>query len=241
MLIATFIYEIWEWIKIENIEYNSHSLRQEFEEQFKAVCSKELKIFYKLIEVTGKINSFLSKISNNDVGSKEYYSRIINARIRDHMTSATLLIGKGYLVDGITLVRSSLEDLWLIQNIYYDKGYFEEWKSGADVSPAKLRSLKQISDRKQDNKKVYSALCDISHCNIRSLEHMSTFHPSIKNSNTEGIISIAKDFDLVILSFYGCYLQLLELFEDVYEKNDILAQIKEEFMSIVIPIITKVK
>jgi hypothetical protein len=224
-----------------NIEYNSGSLRQEFEEQFKDICRDELNIFYKLIEITGKVNCFLSKISNNNVGSKEYYSRIINARIRDHMTCATILIGKGYLVDGITLVRSSLEDLWLIQNIHYDNGYFEKWKDGADVYPSRLRSLKQISDRKADNENIYSALCDISHCNIRSLEHMSTLHPSIKNSSSEGIIRIAKDFDLVILSFYGCYLQLLELFEDLYEKDDILVQIREELKNIVVPIITKIK
>ncbi|WLF70964.1 hypothetical protein Q6375_08290 [Clostridium septicum] len=224
-----------------NIEYNSGSLRQEFEEQFKEVCSNELNIFYKLIEITGKVNCFLSKISNNDIDSKEYYSRIINARIRDHMTCATLLIGKGFLVDGITLVRSSLEDLWLIQNIYYDNSCFKKWKNGADISPSKLRSLKQISDRKKDNKNIYSALCDISHCNIRSLEHMSMLHPSIKNSNSEGIIRIAKDFDLVIVAFYGCYLQLLELFEDIYENNHILVQIKEELSNIVIPIIKKIK
>ncbi|MGL5085041.1 MAG: hypothetical protein ACRC68_04890 [Clostridium sp.] len=226
---------------MNNIEYDSGSLRQEFEEDFKKVCSNELNIFYSLIEITAKVNCFLSNISNNNVGSKEYYSRIINARIRDHMTCATLIIGKGYLVDGITLVRSSLEDLWLIQNIYYDNYCFKKWKGGADVSPSKLRSLKQISDRKVENKNIYSALCDISHCNIKSLEHMATLHPSIKNFNSEGIIQIAKDFDLVIMAFYGCYLQLLELFEERYDKNPILVEIKKDLDNIVIPIISKVK
>lgn len=225
---------------MKNLEYDSGSLRQEFEEEFKKLCDNELNIFYKLIDVTGKVNLFLADVSNNDIGSKEYYTRIINARIRDHMVCATLLIGKGFIVDGITLIRSTLEDLWLIQNIYYNTNYFERWKKGGDVKPAELRGLKQISDRKKENKELYNILCNISHCNIKSLEHMSIFHPSINNIDSEGVISIVKEFELMILSFYGCYLQLLELFENIYSDNDTLLLIRENLENINIHIVDNI-
>jgi hypothetical protein len=218
--------------------YSSKSLRSEVEEEFKELCHKELEDFYKLIKITGEINSFLIEINNN-IDSKEYYARIINARIRDHMICATLLIGKGYLVDGITLVRSSLEDLWVIQNIYYSKEYFEKWKKGGKVEPSKLRGIPELKDRKKDNENIYYNLCNISHCNIRSLEYMSSFHPSIVNENSEGILNVVKNFQILLFSFYGNYLQLIELFEVIYDKSskaDNLNSIKQDLFQLDSPL-----
>lgn len=213
---------------MDNLKYESGSIRLEIESKFSEMCKEDLKEFSKLIEITGMVNSFLADI-NNENDSLEYYTRLINARIRDHMISATILIGKGYTVDGITLVRSSLEDLWVIQNMYFKEGYLTYWKDGGEIKPGKLRNLKMIKDRKEDNENIYKELCNISHCNIKSIEHMARMHPSIKDGGVEGIARVVKDFHLLLVALYACYFQIVEVLENKYGKPNKLKPLKEKF------------
>ena len=173
-------------VGFEGIDYETSSLREEVEKQFKIVCKKELVELQKLIEISASVNSYLADIEESN-NSMEYYTRLINARIRDRFVAATLLIGKGFTVDGITLIRSALEDLWIIQNLYYKDDFMSEWENGKKVYPFELRNLKEIEDRKDINDTVYASLCDISHCRINSLDHMVRFHPSVKGGGNEGI------------------------------------------------------
>lgn len=221
---------------MENLRYESGSIREDIESKFSDICEEDLKEFAKLIEITGMVNSFLADLNNRN-DSLEYYTRLINARIRDHMISATILIGKGYTVDGVTLVRSSLEDLWVVQNMYFKNGYLTYWKNGGEIYPSELRNLEQIKDRKEDNKNIYKELCNISHCNVRSIEHMARMHPSIKNGGGEGIMRVVKDFHLLLIAFYICYFQIVEVFEKKYENQNKVKEIKERLIELEIPFI----
>lgn len=217
--------------------YETGSIRADIEEKFVAECQNDLNEFMKLFQLTAEVNKLLASIDDSN-DSIEYYTRLINFRIRDHMQCATMLMAKGYTVDAITLVRSALEDLWIIQNMYYKEGYLEYWKNGGYVSPSELRQLPKIQDRLDDNKNIYKGLCEISHCKVDSLEHMARMHPSIKGGGSEGITRLVKDYNLVILSFYNCYFQILEVLEDNYpNKNAEIAKIKELLNKVKLPIL----
>lgn len=219
---------------MEDIKYENGSIRQDIELKFADICKNDLDKLMKLIELTARVNSFLADIDDSNE-SLEYYVRLINARIRDHMISGTILIGKGYTVDGITLIRSSLEDLWLIQNMYFKEGYFESWKKGADIKPRELRGLEEIKDRKKENKNIYKLLCNVSHCNIASIEHMARMHPSIKDGGSEGIGRVVKDFNLLLIAFYGCYMQIIETFEKKYSNSSKIEEMKNILLQLEIP------
>lgn len=192
---------------MEDFKYDSSYINNDIEKSFAIVCKKELVQFNFLCEIVERMNEFLKNKSQDD-GSLEYYVRIINIRISDHITSATILMGKGFIVDAINLVRSSYEDLWLIQNMFFNEGYFEQWKNGQEVRPWRLRQLKEIEDIKEENEIIYKALCNISHCSVSSVDHMTEFGNKIE--------TIANDFKLLLMSYYSCCLQIIEAFEEYY-------------------------
>jgi hypothetical protein len=202
---------------MENFNYNSGYIRSDIEKAFTEVCKDDLLQFNLLCEIVERMNEFL-RINSMGEGSLEHYVRLINIRIGDHITSATILMGKGFVVDAINLVRSSYEDLWLIQNMFFNEGYFEEWKSGKEVRPWRLRQLKEIEDIKEENEIIYKALCNIAHCSVSSVDHMSEFGNKIE--------VIANDFKLLLMTYYSCCLQIIEAFEEYYGTDD------EEILSI---------
>ena len=193
------------------INYNSSYIRSNVERDFSMVCSDELDKFNTINEVINSLNNYLL-IKNPSKNSMEYYVRLIISRISEHMISATLLIGKGFIIDGINLVRSSYEDLWLVQNIFFKENYFEEWLNGQEVRPWRLRQLKELEEIKEENEIIYKALCNISHCSKDSVEHMA----SIRNS----FDAVINDFRLVVVSYYSFSLQILDAMENYYGDNE---------------------
>lgn len=209
---------------MEDFNYSSAFIKSDIERTFSSYCREDLIQFNYLSEIVERINEFL-KSKSKEEGSLEYYVRIINIRISDHITSATILIGKGFIVDSINLVRSSYEDLWLIQNMLFKEGYFEEWKNGQEVRPWRLRQLKEIEEIKEENEIIYKALCNISHCSVSSVDHMS--------ESGDKIETIANDFKLLLMSYYSCCLQIVEALEAYYgEEEEEIQKINNQLLEL---------
>lgn len=203
--------------------YNSSYIRSNVEKTFAILCNKELDKFNGINEIVLNIIQFL-KDMDTEKDSLEYYLSTIISRISDHMVSATLLIGKGFIIDGINLVRSSYEDLWLVQNIVYRENYFEEWKEGQEVRPWRLRQLKEIEEIKEENEIIYKSLCNISHCSVASVEHMSI----IKNS----MEAIVNDYRLVLISYYSFAIQIVEALEEYYGSCEEIKKFNEDALNL---------
>lgn len=208
---------------MKSLNYSSGFIRNQVEVEFSKICNNELEKFNELCLICDDINVFLDSFNNGD-RSLEHYIKLINTRICQHMVSATILIGKGFVIDGINLVRSSFEDQWLIQNMYFKEGYFNEWLEGQGVRPWRLRQLKEIEDIKEENEIIYKALCNISHCSVTSIEHMTSIDG--------GMDTIINDFRLVLISFYSYLVQMIEGFEDYYKASEYIDKINNKLLSL---------
>lgn len=208
---------------MKGFQYNSAYINSNVEKTFSVVCNKELEQFNKIYEIMEEINDYLES-KNDELNSLEYYIALINRRITDHMISATLLIGKGFIIDGLNLVRSSYEDLWLVQNMFFKEGYFEEWLNGQEVRPWRLRQLKEIEEIKEENEIIYKALCNISHCSLASVNHMRSINLSIN--------PVVNDYRLVVISYYSFAVQLGEALETYYGKDDRNSKINNTLLNL---------
>lgn len=206
-----------------SINYNSGLIRANVEKIFSEVCKNELNQFDSICRIVEKIIKYLLDKSQKEKTLEYYTSRIIG-RISDHMISATMLMGKGFMIDGINIVRSSYEDLWLVQNMFFKENYFEEWLNGQEVRPWRLRQLKEIEEIKEENEIIYKALCNISHCSVASVEHMELISTSID--------ALINDYRLVLISYYSFAIQITEALEDYYGKDKKLDEINEELMNL---------
>lgn len=206
-----------------SINYNSGLIRANVEKIFSEVCKNELNQFDSICRIVEKIINYLLDKSQKEKSLEYYTSRIIG-RISDHMISATMLMGKGFIIDGINIVRSSYEDLWLVQNMFFKDNYFEEWINGQEVRPWRLRQLKEIEEIKEENEIIYKALCNISHCSVASVEHMELISTSID--------ALINDYRLVLISYYSFAIQITEALEDYYGKDEKLNEINEELMNL---------
>lgn len=206
-----------------SINYNSGLIRANVEKIFSEVCKNELNQFDSICRIVEKIIKYLLDKSQKEKTLEYYTSRIIG-RISDHMISATMLMGKGFIIDGINIVRSSYEDLWLVQNMFFKENYFEEWLNGQEVRPWRLRQLKEIEEIKEENEIIYKALCNISHCSVASVEHMELISTSID--------ALINDYRLVLISYYSFAIQITEALEDYYGKDKKLDEINEELMNL---------
>ena len=208
---------------MKGFQYNSAFINSNVEKTFSVVCNKELAQFNEIYEIMEEINDYLES-KNDELNSLEYYIALINRRITDHMISATLLIGKGFIIDGLNLVRSSYEDLWLVQNMFFKEGYFEEWLNGQEVRPWRLRQLKEIEEIKEENEIIYKALCNISHCSLASVNHMRSINLSIN--------PVVNDYRLVVISYYSFAVQLGEALETYYGKDDRNSKINNTLLNL---------
>lgn len=208
---------------MKGFQYNSAFINSNVEKTFSVVCNKELAQFNEIYEIMEEINDYLES-KNDELNSLEYYIALINRRITDHMISATLLIGKGFIIDGLNLVRSSYEDLWLVQNMFFKEGYFEEWLNGQEVRPWRLRQLKEIEEIKEENEIIYKALCNISHCSLASVDHMRSINLSIN--------PVVNDYRLVVISYYSFAVQLGEALETYYGKDDKNSKINDTLLNL---------
>ena len=208
---------------MKGFQYNSAFINSNVEKTFSVVCNKELAQFNEIYEIMEEINDYLES-KNDELNSLEYYIALINRRITDHMISATLLIGKGFIIDGLNLVRSSYEDLWLVQNMFFKEGYFEEWLNGQEVRPWRLRQLKEIEEIKEENEIIYKALCNISHCSLASVNHMRSINLSIN--------PVVNDYRLVVISYYSFAVQLAEALETYYGKDDKNSKINNTLLNL---------
>lgn len=210
--------------KYSVVEFNP-IIREDVLDRFKVTCKDEYQEFLELFSIFAELDVFLeSKRDEKDSTSKIYYTRLMHIKVKDHFTSSIILISQGFLVDSISLVRSALEDLFVILNFYIEPGYFESWlKNGDDfkIRPYKLRNHKKINQMDKDLfNNVYEALCKIVHPRINSISHMVKFHPTVENSGTIGIERLKRDTQLINLSFFVYLHQLCNLMRDNYSALD---------------------
>lgn len=196
-------------------------------ESFKNLCHDESIEFLKLFQLNSKLHSFLhSKNDATDTSSKEYFTMLLNIRIRDHFSSSFILISQGFLVDAISLTRSALEDLFVIINFYLEPSYFQRWNENKDsfmIRPGELRNHELIDDYdKELFNHVYKSLCNIVHPKKNSVSHMVKYHPSLISKGNEGIVRLKKDAQLINLSFLTYLYHISKLLKTVYtDSNDI--------------------
>lgn len=195
--------------------------RKDLVDKTKILCREEFIEFTELLSIFRKLDDFLElkcKEANNE--SKEYYTRLMNIRVKDHFSSAIILVSQGFNVDAISLTRSALEDLLLILNFYLGENYFEKWhknKKSFEIKPVELRENKKIKKEDRDfYKKIYKNLCSIVHPRKNSIEHMLRFHPTIDCGGSEGTIRIKKDIKLINLSFFMHLFQVSNMLKKIY-------------------------
>ncbi|KPU27964.1 hypothetical protein TR13x_01035 [Caloranaerobacter sp. TR13] len=211
-------------IDYKNIEFIP-VFRQSILNETKLLCREEYTNFMKLFKVFVDLDEFLaSKCKEKDNSSKQYFTRLLNIRVKDHFLSAIILASQGFIVDAISLIRSAMEDLFLILNFYLDNNYFKNWHENKDdfkIKPGKLRNNSRITkeDRKLYNM-IYKALCNIVHPRKNSLGHMVKFHPTVVGKGTEGIIRIKKDIKLINLSFFIYIHQVSKLLKKIYKNKE---------------------
>lgn len=149
-------------IDYENLEFTP-IFREDTLKKFKEFCREEYIDFMKTFKIFSDVDKFLnSKCQEGDNFSRQYFTRIMNIRVKDHFSSSVILISQGYTVDALSLTRASLEDLFVILNFYLEPGYFDKWKANKkrfNIEPSKLRTNPKIDpeDRKL-YQKVYKAL-----------------------------------------------------------------------------------
>ncbi|WP_047980948.1 hypothetical protein [Ornithinibacillus contaminans] len=210
-------------IDYQNIDFNS-TLREDTLRSFKEMCKDEYVEFMKLFTSFSKLDKFLSsKCEVGDNKSKEYYTRVMHIRVKDHFSSSLILVSQGFTVDAISLTRSAMEDMFVILNFYLDPNYFNNWKNnkaGFKIKPGNLRNNKRIEkeDRKLFNK-VYKSLSNIVHPKINSLNHMMKYHPTVLNDGTEGLIRLKKDAKLINMSLFVYLNQMINLLRKIYTND----------------------
>ncbi|MCH6265083.1 hypothetical protein [Neobacillus citreus] len=228
-----------------NIEFTP-ILREDTLTKFKEFCREEYIDFMKTFAIFADVDKFLnSKCQEGDNSSIQYFTRIMNIRVKDHFSSSIILISQGYTVDALSLTRASLEDLFVILNFYLEPGYFGKWKANKrsfKIVPAELRTHPKIDpDDQKLYQKVYKLLSNsIVHPRIDSLSHMLKYHPTAYSEGSEGVIQLKKDTRLINLSFFVylhnlCRLLKLEYKDKVDEENldDILNQLKSLHIGLV--------
>ncbi|MBV1818115.1 hypothetical protein [Clostridium cochlearium] len=103
-------------INFNKIEF-SPIFRQDILTEVKLLCREEHVEFMKLFKVFFSLDKFLdSKYNEKDSSSKQYFTRLMNVRVKDHFSSAIILASQGFIIDAVSLTRSAMEDLFLILN-----------------------------------------------------------------------------------------------------------------------------
>lgn len=215
----------------KDIKYDTN-IRMDYEDNFKELCNKEFDIFKKYIALAYELDFVLADCCKQSNEDKELYTRFINLRSIDQFMSSNLLYSKGFVVDAITLVRSALEDLWIIQNFWYTDTYFNSWKNGCEIKPSELRNCSAIdNESKELYKNIYKDLCNISHCRINSIAIMSKTHIRVKQEKVYKDFQFKKDYIVLVSSFY---IYLLGVIDAINKKltNTNINEIKEELKKI---------
>lgn len=210
-------------IDFNKIEF-SPIFREDILDDIKSLCREEHVEFMKLFTTFAELDKFLaSKCEEQDNSSKQYFARLMNIRVKDHLSSAMILASQGFIVDAISLTRSAMEDLFLILNFYLDDSYFQRWNENKDefeIKPGQLRNNPKISEEDRDFYNIiYKALCNIVHPRKNSIGHMVKFHPTVVDRGAEGLIRIKKDMKLINLSFFTYISQVSKLLKTVYDDN----------------------
>lgn len=223
-----------EFERLEEVPFTP-IIREATLENFKIHCKDNYNDHLKLFILTSEIDAFLSsKVNEGDNVSKEYFTRFLNFRIRDHFSSSLVLISQGFIVDAISLTRSSLEDLLILFNFHITKKFFKQWYESDEDFKIKVGNLRgNVKNSPFFKHKegeyfdiIYKQLSEILHPKKESLVIMASFHPTFASANE--IPRLKKYSDLITLSFYIYEVQLCNFLEDLYpEDKEKIAPIKQ--------------
>lgn len=209
---------------IKGIEF-SPIFRADILQDFKLHCRECYEGVGKLFAIYNRLDKLLSSKVIGESFTKEYVTRLMNIRVADHYISSLLLLSQGFIVDGISLLRASLEDLLVIINFEIYEGFFERWeKDETDfkIFVGKLRDNVNKSSMFTDEdreffEKVYKGLCEIVHPKMSSIRTMTSYHLRIRNTEVEKLIKYS---DMVLVSYYTYQHQLCTFLSKVYPQDE---------------------
>lgn len=215
---------------ISGVEY-SPILREEILQDFKLHCRDSYEGLLKLFAINNRLDKILTSKVVGDTLTKEYVRRLMNIRVADHYMSSLLLVSQGFIVDGVSLLRASLEDLLVMINFEIYGGFFEKWeKDNANfkIIVGELRgNVKKSSMFTENDKeffdKVYKGLCEVVHPKMSSLRIMGSYHPRMRNTDAEKLIKYS---NLILVSYYTYQHQLCTFLSKLYPQD------KEEILEI---------
>lgn len=212
------------------VEMNSN-----VEKDFNFFCKEEILAYEKLKKVSLRLNRFFGskvKENENEKFMKDDYMYLFHTRIMDHYSSAYLLLSNGFIVDALTLLRSALEDIFVVTNFHITDGYFEEWlrnKKSFQIRAGFLRGkLKEnYIFNSSDNDlftNVYKSLSNISHPKKESIEKMFEYHPNYPASSK---IQLKQKVSLLVISMCVNEGLLCKFSQEIYTTEAEVNEIKE--------------
>lgn len=199
-------------------------VREDTLEWFKNNCQDEFIFFNNLLCQYSELHKFFHR-KNGGKHTKEYYAMVGNIRIKDNFLSSLILLSQGFVVDGLILLRSSLENQLLLYKIYTDNHYFEKWL--ANKSEVKAYDLRDIhiftAEQRSFYKEVYKFISNIVHPRKDSFETTPQHHPTFKTSGTKNGESYLKLYVKLLISMYSSYfIELSTILKNYYKyTNDI--------------------
>lgn len=196
------------------------------EKDFTVFCKEEMIAFEELTDVSDMLNDFFEsktkKVDKEETKglTKDEYTFILHQRIKDHYLSAYLLLSNGYLVDALTLLRSALEDFFVVTNFHINDEYFKEWiknKNSFNIKPGELRGKleKNTIFSNEDTDlfaKVYKSLSNVSHPKKQSIEKMFEYHPK----KTDSKIRLKENVSLLIAAMCVNEGLLCKFFKEIH-------------------------
>ncbi|KYG90627.1 hypothetical protein A0U40_06535 [[Bacillus] sp. KCTC 13219] len=209
---------------INGIEF-SPVIREDVLQDFKLHCRDSYEGVGKLFAINNRLDKLLMSKVVGDSFTKEYVTRLMNIRVADHYVSSLLLVSQGFIVDAISLLRASLEDLLVMINFEIYEGFFEAWEKDEDnfkIYVAKLRenvnnSSMFTDEDKEFFEKVYKGLCEIVHPKMSSIRTMASYHTRMRNTDVEKLIKYS---NMVLVSYYTYQYQLCNFLSKVYSQDE---------------------
>ncbi|MCT6922153.1 MAG: hypothetical protein M3Z34_08775 [Staphylococcus epidermidis] len=209
---------------INGIEF-SPIMREDVLQDFKLHCRDSYEGVGKLFAISNRLDKVLDSKVVGDSFTKEYVTRLMNVRVADHYMSSLILVSQGFIVDGLSLLRASLEDLLVMINFEIYEGFFEEWEKDEDkfkIYVAKLRenvtnSSMFTDEDKEFFEKVYKGLCEIVHPKMSSIRIMASYHTRMRNTDVEKLIKYS---NMVLVSYYTYQYQLCNFLSKVYPQDE---------------------
>jgi len=217
-------------------------LREQIIHEFNNLCRHEYYDYLMMNRMIAELDRIFFERYKNSNSDLDYYTRNFQFRVGDRFTSAMALVAQGFLVDALSLVRTVMEELWLILNFHIKPSIFNEWEHNEDSYPIHphllLRNLKQENIHHIEHLKVYQniyhELCERTHPSKMSFVHNLKCNPIMDQDDEGGLKLIQEDVRWIVLTLYAYLHQSTKFLlkttnnnEEVEDLKAILLDLKE--------------